>query len=414
MRPYALLALFGCALAACSETTPPVAWRFRFADATLASRALVVRTEIRFGGCSGAPAFVTRVADGVIGETPPELAPGRYGFYGRARDADCFWFAEGCAEADLPSKATIEVVLDRALSDVLDSQCVPGELSEDPATGDSGGTGGGSSGGSTAGNGNAGGTSGGTNTGGGTGTGTNAGEPDGGGMLDVDASLPGFDATAPKCTGLDPQVVACYDFDGSLADATPSHNDVGPATNATFEAALSGHGVRPDGKTLAVPDAPSLNVSAFTVELWLRPDGLINLDGQTNDITLLIDKDQQYNVGYTSHGELRMEVYRGLNDTGSTTAETAVLKVGEFAYAAFVYDGSTSVMYLNGQRAESELQGFALFAGNGGPMHIGSGSPGTTRPFDGLIDALRISNVARSDADICSAAGKQLDGGNCL
>ena len=55
----------------------------------------------------------------------------------------------------------------------------------------------------------------------------------------------------------------------------------------------------------------------------------------------------------------------------------------------------------------------ALARGSGEPLHIGSGSPDVTLGFHGLIDALRISNLARGDAFFCAQAGRQLIGGRC-
>ena len=324
----------------------------------------------------------------------PDLDPGRYGFRGRARDADCTWFAEGCAEADLPHKGSIEIVLDRSMFPFVDASCVPGEQSEDPITGED----------------------------------AQVAQPSDGGTLpippsDDDAGVISeqdsavaivFDPSAPKCVELASSVVSCLDFTANLKDASASQRDAVSSMAPSYEAALSGQGIRVAKQRVALEDDASLNVGAFTIEVWLRPDALVNLDDQVNGVSLLVDKDQQYNVGFTAQGSPRIQVYRGVESSETTTASDVHLKAGQFSYLAFSYDGSRSAIYKDGQRVDSEFIGLDLFRGTGGALHIGTGSPDVTRPFDGLIDALRISSVTLADGQICSNAGKKLSGSSCL
>ncbi len=394
-----LLPLLLCLSTACGDAPADAAWRFRFAEPALGNRAELVETEIRRGGCDGETIFSTRVSPTSVGAAAPELGPGRYGFRGRARDAKCEWFAEGCADAELPRKGAIEIVLDLAAFPFPDPSCIPGDQAAEPN--DDGGEGGVDDGS----------------------VGPGGGGEDGGPKAMPDSGTPPgdagppipFDPRAAKCTNLDPAVVACFDFASVLDDASSAGNDAVSELPPTFETALSGQGLRVSGQRVAVADDASLNVGKFTIELWLRPDGLVNLHDQLNDITLLLDKDQQYNVGFTSQGELQMQVYRGINDSETTTASAAnsLLSVGQFAYVAFTFNGTRSVIYKDGQRVDAENVFIDLFRGNGGTLHIGSGSPDITRPYDGLIDALRISKVARSDAEICASAGKTLSGASC-
>jgi len=405
MKSRALSGLFLLCAAgtACQQDVPRASWSFRFAEPALASRAVTVETEIREGGCGGRLVFVTRVSPGSEGSSAPRLGKGRYGFHGRARDANCTWFAEGCAEAELPYRGTIGVVLDLSVAPIKDASCVVGDETVDPATVLADG----------------------------------AVQDPGPGIVRDDAGkvvrddagrvvladggtdkpdgmvVDGFDPSAPKCRNLDAKVVACFDFDGDLADGSPAGNDAVADNTPSFESALSGEALRVGGQRVAVADAASLNPTAFTVEIWFKADDLVNLDGETNDISLLVDKDQQYNVGFTSSGALLMQVYRAVEDSETTTADTPRFAAGQLVYAAFSYDGNRSAIYKDGVQIDAENVGLDLFQGNGGTLHIGSGSPNTTRPFDGLIDALRISNDARAESEICENAGKTWDGASC-
>ncbi len=301
-----------------------------------------------------------------------------------------------------------------------DIACVPGEAGEDPLSGEDGGaaTHGGDAGGANDGDASSGNASNGGDSGGGA-----SGGDSGGGNGGVDAG-PGnvggdppdageapFDPAAPKCASLDPTVVACYDFEDTLSDATQNRNDA--SGNVTYEQGVSGRAVRVDGQTVRVADDPSLNVSAFTIEIWFRADTLSNLLDDGN-VSILLDKDQQYIASFRPNGELRVEVYRGMDDNASTTSTDLPVEADEWIYAAFAYDGSRSFIYRDGELIDTELVGLILSSGYGGTMHIGSGSPATTRPFNGLIDAMRISNVSLSPERICEEAGRTFSAGLCL
>ncbi|HVZ37349.1 MAG TPA: hypothetical protein VG963_33235, partial [Polyangiaceae bacterium] len=215
----------------CAEPTPQIAWRFSFARQELATRARFVEAQVLGGGCAGGALFTTRVTLEAAGAEPDRLKPGRYGFRGRAQDTSCGWFAEGCREVVLPRSGAIDVVLNELPSQSLDLTCMAatgaGELDAgalpgappdappdrgavlpEPTRPDFPTT-----------------------------TPLDAGEPtmlDAGAAPSQDAGEPPFDPRIPKCGALDQAVVACFDFDNTLADLSGHGNDaVGPA--ATFE-----------------------------------------------------------------------------------------------------------------------------------------------------------------------------------
>jgi len=110
-RVAVLLLLFGTMLG-CSPRD--LDWSFRFESDALRARARVVEVSVLEGGCEGER--VVYAADHAPGLAPPpapRLGPGRYGLRGRARDAECAWFASGCEEVTLPGKddALIEIVM---------------------------------------------------------------------------------------------------------------------------------------------------------------------------------------------------------------------------------------------------------------------------------------------------------------
>ena len=100
--------------ASCGGDTT-ASWVFRFEDPALADRAAFVQARLLEGGCvDGARVlWESDVGDEPPMEGAPPLAAGRYGLAGRARDAECRWFAAGCRDVTLPADdgATLEVAL---------------------------------------------------------------------------------------------------------------------------------------------------------------------------------------------------------------------------------------------------------------------------------------------------------------
>jgi hypothetical protein len=434
---------------ACSDQAQGTArFTVEFGSSSLRERAALVRAQVRDGDCEGDAVFTTDIVRGAASRAQPgKLAKGVYGLWAAARDDSCNWYAEGCRLFKVPASGAELIVVLEAVRPEHDLGCGNGSGSGGDGgatTGDSSGpapdpendaggaedagsgspaqdagqldAGGPDAGGMDA---SANGDAGGAGASGGDGSadgGADAGDRDGGapGPDDPDASRdagsPVFDPRAPKCTSAAAAVVACYDFEGSLADGTAQQNDA--RGSARFETAISGRGLRVNGSTIRVLDDPSLNVSAFTIELWVRIDNLLNLTREPGAPSVLLDKDQQYAVGFLSSGSLFIQVFRAAGDA-EITIDDSPIDTGTFRYLAFVYDGSRSSIYLDGTLIGSQVVGVDLFRGAASNLHIGSGSPATTSPFDGLIDALRISRVGLAASEICHNAGGQLSAGVC-
>ncbi len=420
---------------ACTEPQR-LAWRLQFEPEALAERARSIEAEVLKGGCTGRPLFSTRLLPDEQSPSPGELPPGHYGFRARARDAGCRWFAEGCEEVVLPRHGLVEVVLRERSGLGRDPACIAEDAtgSDGGATWDADAT--------APVDARAGGldafTEPSDDAGGAADPPPDKGMemPDATPEVDLDAAWdaevdsapdaifeagtdtsgtepPVFDPAAPKCRELDDAVVACFDFDGTLADLSGHGNDA-RGQDVTFEPALSGSALRVGGKRVAVNDAANLNLGAFTIELWVRSDGLPNLSGEDDGRSILVDKNEQYLVGHEPSGALRMQLYRNPNNASSFSADpSSPLTPGVFTYLAYTYDGARAAAYRDGARVDADQLNVELSRGNGGPLQIGSGNPSQTRAFNGLIDALRISDVARAQDAICGAAGKRSAGAGC-
>lgn len=104
----ALLSLLGCP----DPTDAP--WRITFADDSLRARASVVEVQVLHGDCDSTETVYSKIVPRDQTDVGPGvLAEGQYGFFARAGDASCNWYASGCVVRTLPVEveAPVELVL---------------------------------------------------------------------------------------------------------------------------------------------------------------------------------------------------------------------------------------------------------------------------------------------------------------
>jgi alpha-tubulin suppressor-like RCC1 family protein len=97
------LAIAASTLCGCGADNGRIGWEFEFANDALRMRAVLVEGTIIEGGCAGSVSRYVGSATATEMPSPPSaLVPGTYGFRGRARDASCTWFAQGCTDVTVP------------------------------------------------------------------------------------------------------------------------------------------------------------------------------------------------------------------------------------------------------------------------------------------------------------------------
>ncbi|MBW2465359.1 MAG: hypothetical protein JRH11_27175, partial [Deltaproteobacteria bacterium] len=120
----------------CEGDPQPLGWELEFSDSALLDRAVVVEAVIFEGGCGGEEIFSTEILQGEDSvAVAPHLADGRWAFGGRARDAGCVTFAEGCAEVTLPAAGPVVVMLSVRATEVPacpSSRCSAGQCLDVP------------------------------------------------------------------------------------------------------------------------------------------------------------------------------------------------------------------------------------------------------------------------------------------
>jgi hypothetical protein len=211
-------------------------------------------------------------------------------------------------------------------------------------------------------------------------------------LASPDLSLPDLVPPPAPCPMVS-SLVGCWRFEGSAGDDSQYGND-GITANATFASGVSGQSIAIGPTTLVtIADATSLDVTnQFTFETWVL---VTALPGTRSG---LLDNDGQYGLFIHALGEVRCTPGPGLTSAAGT------ITTGSWTHVACSYDGATLRIYKNGNEISSVAMTGALGVGNTNGLRLGSNSPSGDN-LAGQLDELRIWNVARTQPEICLAAG---------
>jgi concanavalin A-like lectin/glucanase superfamily protein len=207
--------------------------------------------------------------------------------------------------------------------------------------------------------------------------------------LDAPPDAPGF------CDPADATLIACYEFEGTTADASANHLAT-TMTNVTFISGKLGMAAHTDATTqINVAENPALDPQAITIEAWIRAP-LPPAGGRGG----IVDNQGQW--GFFLHEQGELQCITGGNVMASIVADT-------WTHVACTYDGTRN-LYVNGLLVDASAPGGApLTAGGTDGMSIGADNPpGAGSPLNGDIDQLRIFSVARTPSQICDDADCQL------
>jgi hypothetical protein len=231
-----------------------------------------------------------------------------------------------------------------------------------------------------------------------------------------DDATPPIDATPPEaadattdaaspaafCDPTDPHLVACYEFEGDAKDDSTNHINV-KTDHVTFPS------VGKAGKamlffansTADAADSDALNVPALTIEAWINPSQL-----PSSGHAVIVDVDRQYALQIGSDGSVTCVLVNAPFDPPPTTERVAV---NQWTHVACTYDVTAAVVYVNGVPTTPVIGGPSLGTAGDTGLSISSDNNATASSRSrmiGLIDELRLMNVARSRAQICADAGR--------
>ena len=205
-----------------------------------------------------------------------------------------------------------------------------------------------------------------------------------------------------------PGLVAAYSFDEgagtSVGDASPYANDgtIGNAVwtpSGRYAGALSFDGT----EAVMVPDAASLDLTdAMTLEAWVNPTDT----GTWHDV--IYKGVDSYFLAASAFGQT--PIVGGNFPTNDFLSGPSALPTGAWTHLAATWDGATVRLYVNGSEVSSKPRA-GLLATSAEPLEIGWDSDWESH-FVGLIDEVRIYNIARSAEEVQADMATPLGGSN--
>lgn len=224
------------------------------------------------------------------------------------------------------------------------------------------------------------------------------------------------------CYGPPSGLVGWWKGDGNANDVAGANNGTLSATGVSYVAGEVGMAFHFDGTNgyMAIPDAPALKPAAVTLEAWVRLDPGASID-PTDPGEVIIFKRNSWTYFFEGYAFAKYPVSNGngtnsdrfqfvitRNGTQSILTSTTVVQRGVWYHVAATYDGTTSILFINGVAEATASPGFALDYGTL-PVYIGTtGEPYPYRAmFAGAIDEPSIYSRALTTNEIAAifAAG---------
>lgn len=145
-----------------------------------------------------------------------------------------------------------------------------------------------------------------------------------------------------------------------------------------------------------------LGSGPFSLLLWFRADDFEQMDGRLlSKASGFQEQDHLWmlsTLAVSTEHRLRFRL-RADGQTSTLVADAGDLSTGVWTHAAAVYDGQAMRLYLNGSPVGSLAKSGAVAADPAIDAAVGN-HPGGGRPFDGLIDDVRIYDRALSGEDL--------------
>ncbi|GII82157.1 hypothetical protein Ssi03_01470 [Sphaerisporangium siamense] len=187
-------------------------------------------------------------------------------------------------------------------------------------------------------------------------------------------------------------LAAAYGLNDHMFDAS-GHDNSGQLYYCDFtDTGRFGQSIAFDGTNslFSTWDNPFVRTTdAFTLEAWVRPS---ELSGSRPIITKARANGQSYAL-YTDGA-------RFTSDTEKSVASPVTLPLDTWSHVAATYDGATLRFYVNGEEvASAPASGKPIF--DSGLFRVG-GDPVRNEHFAGLIDEVRVYNIALTPARVQS------------
>lgn len=161
------------------------------------------------------------------------------------------------------------------------------------------------------------------------------------------------------------------------------------------------------GERAQVANHASLNfTTALTVEMWTWTSNpsqvlypVLLCKGNVNTAYQMFIRDE-------FGDEMQFSVFNG--GTEYQARDTIAVPREQWVHFAGVYDGSTCKLFRNGVEVAS-VAAAASISTNANPLWIGGGETVATNRYAGVIDEIRLWNVARTGAQILANMNRVID-----
>jgi hypothetical protein len=182
-------------------------------------------------------------------------------------------------------------------------------------------------------------------------------------------------------------------FEGNANDGSKSPI-VGVVTGVTYVPGRVGKAASFTNASIIFPHAPKLDMTAFTVEMFISPASLPGVDARAG----LLDSDARLGVFLRA---TQVECHGSNNTVFAINLPS--FSPSAFHHVACVEDGANLTGYLDGVQVGSIACGFPIINTSG--VTLGQNDP-SGDVYSGVIDELRIFSVARSPTEIAAAAAR--------
>lgn len=192
----------------------------------------------------------------------------------------------------------------------------------------------------------------------------------------------------------DSNYMGVWHFNEDLEDSTTNNNDGNNngTTDITGKIADGRDFERSNTQYVNVPDSASLELSdvdRVTVQAWINKESTPSISW----MAVVQKSDQSYNLQLQNAALPYFTIY---DTTWNSAIANGNITNGQWVYLVGTFDGSTIRLYVNGVLQTTTDTASSINSAAGTGVGIGENLDSTGRHFDGQIDEVRISDIARS------------------
>lgn len=205
-----------------------------------------------------------------------------------------------------------------------------------------------------------------------------------------------------------------WHFDDNVSDELGANNGTDNGTSSAAGLLGNSRSFNNNNDNDDYVDVGNFDVSgsAITISGWLKADDFDTDDGRIlSKADGTSTNDHWFMLSTVDNSGMKLR-FR-LKTNGSTTTlvgNGGQLSAGTWYYANAVYDGSSMYLYLNDAQVGSTSKSGNISTNSAKDVFIGNNPPnGNNRQFDGKLDEIRISSVARSADWIATEYNNQID-----